>query len=281
MTCLYPPPLRASLCALATGFLACVLTGCATSTVPPPAAAAAATPPTQTTLLDACMTVEVPAAMKRLGVDDKIRTREDAGAFAYLMCQHVLRSCSEAPAAEACRIALARYGLSGSPPAASKGRQLFDAAHAGATATVRQLLARGADVDWRNVGGWSPLMIAAAERHPETVAALLEGGADPNHRNHYGRTALMFAAGYGQAAIVERLLAGGAEPNLVPTDQEGLTALAIASMRGHAAVVAALLKAGADTTLRSRDGRTPADLARAGGHAEVLRLLEAPRPARS
>lgn len=257
---------------------ALLLAGCATPPAPPPPAAAT---PTPTTLLDACMKVEVPAALQRLGVDPKMPTREDAAAFAYLMCQHALRSCSEAPAGEACSVALARYGLRSGPTVASTGRRLFDAAHAGDTANVRQLLAQGAEVNWRNVGGWSPLMIAAAERHAETVAALLEGGADPNHRNHYGRTALMFAAGYGQTAIVERLLAGGADPNLVPTDSDGYTALAMAASRGHAAAVAALLKGGADAALRTRDGRTPADLARAGGHVEVLRLLDALRPARS
>lgn len=266
----------------ATAVLA-MLAACASvpDAVTPAAPARPPAGPSSTALLDACMQTEVPAALRRLGVDAQIRSREEAGAFAYLMCQHVLRSCSEAPGGEACLASQARYGLASSPPPASAGSRLFQAAHAGATATVRQLLAEGAEVNWRNVGGWSPLMIAVAERHADTVAALLDGGADPDHRNHYGRSALMFAAGYGQTAIVEQLLSAGADPNLVPTDIEGFTALAMASMRGHTAVVAALLRGGADVALRTRDGRTPADLARAGRHVEVLRLLETPRQWRS
>lgn len=224
-------------------------------------------------LLQACMAQEVPAALQRVGVDPRIRTREDAAAMAHFLCQHAVRSCAEAPAADACRLARAKYGLSDAQPVSTLGQELFDAAFRGDTAGVQRKLAEKADVDWRNVGGWTPVMIASAERHLGAVELLLAAGANPNLRNHYGRTALMFAAGYGQTAIVDRLLAAGADPNLVPTDASGWTALLAACARGHVDTVATLLRAKADITQRARDGKTALDLARDGGHRAVQELL--------
>ncbi|MBX3637373.1 MAG: ankyrin repeat domain-containing protein [Rubrivivax sp.] len=236
-------------------------------------AAAAAPPPA--TIGEACMKVELPALLQRLGSDPRLRTREDAEARALGYCRMVVRSCGDAPAADACRRALEGYGLGDGKPVPVEGAQLFAAANAGRNDDVRRWLAAGASVDWRNLGGWTPLMIAAAERHADTVAVLLEAGADPNLRNQLGRSALMFAAGYGQLAIVERLLAARADPNLVPDDGVGVTALMAAAAGGHAQVVQALLRAGARPGTRTSDGRTALDMARAGGHGEIAQLLQA------
>jgi Ankyrin repeats (3 copies)/Ankyrin repeat len=250
-----------------------LISGCATTMQTATSAVPGAPTPAQ--VVQACMTVEVPAMLARLGIDSRIRTREDAGMMAHYICQHSARSCQEAPAADACLQALSKYGLGGAQPVLQAGGLLFDAAYRGDTPGVSRLLAEGGEVNWRNIGGWTPVMIAAAERHADTVAVLLAAKADPNLRNHYGRTALMFAAGYGELRIVEQLLAAGADPNLVPSDQSGWTALMAAAARGQAPVVAMLLRAKADTSLRARDGRTALELARAGGHVDTARLLEA------
>lgn len=226
-------------------------------------------------IMTACMQVEVPAALQRLGVDPRMRTRDDAGAFAYLICGEIVRHCGATPTTDACQQALGRYGLAVEGYKPPLGAALFDAAFAGKTERIARLLAEGADVNWRNAGGWTPLMIAAAERHLDAVAALLDAKADPNMRNAYGRTALMFASRYGQLAIVDRLLGAGADANIVPTDATGLTALAAAAKEGHAEVVDLLLRNGANPSIRTRDGRTPLEVARAAGHAKVVRLLEA------
>jgi ankyrin repeat protein len=235
--------------------------------------------PSAEQIMMACMKVELPAAMQRLGVDPRMRNRDDAGALAYQICSDVVRRCAAAPTTEACQTLLSRYGLAPGDYRPSPGAALFDAAFAGNADRVRKLLAEGAEVNWRNAGGWTPLMIAAAERHLEAVVVLLEAKADPNQRNAYGRTALMFAARYGQLAIVERLLAAGADPNVVPTDATGWTALVSAAVEGQAAVLRTLLDKGADPAIRTRDGRTALDMARAGGHREAAQVLEtAARP---
>ena len=42
----------------------------------------------------------------------------------------------------------------------------------------------------------------------------------------------------------------------------------------HQAVVAALLAAGASTKLADRDGKTPLQLAKSRGYAEIVQMLE-------
>jgi len=221
-----------------------------------------------------CMKVEVPAALQKLGIDPRVRTRDDAGALAYLVCSDVVRHCAAQPGTEACQRVLSRYGLAAADYRPTTEAALFDAAYAGNVDLLRKLLTEGANVNWRNAGGWTPLMIAAAERHLDAVIVLLDAKADPNQRNSYGRTALMFASRYGQLAIVERLLAAGADPNVVPTDATGWTALVSAATEGHAAVIRALLAKGADPSIRARDGKTALDFARASGHREAAELLE-------
>lgn len=76
---------------------------------------------------------------------------------------------------------------------------LYAAAQRGRAWIVRVLLSKGANPDVQMAPesaspGWTPLMIAAAERHSEPVAILLAAGADVNKRNRLGRTTLMFAA---------------------------------------------------------------------------------------
>jgi hypothetical protein len=230
--------------------------------------------PAPSELLEACMTVEVPSMLRKVGIDPRIRTREDAGLLAHTMCDAVVRTCAAEPAGDACRGSLARYGLGQPGYVPAPGRGLFDAAYRGDTAAVQRLLSEGIDPNYRNPGGWTPLMIAAAERHLEAVVVLLAAKADSNLRNSYGRTALMFASRYGQLAIVERLLAAGADPNVIPTDATGWTALVSAAKEGHIAVIRALLDKGADPSIRTREGQTALDIARAAGHREAVGLLE-------
>ena len=52
------------------------------------------------------------------------------------------------------------------------------------------------------------------------------------------------------------------------------TPLHVASAAGHVEIVQMLLKKGARPHVRDNNGRTALDLARAGGHDEVARLLE-------
>lgn len=238
------------------------------------AASAPLVAPSPSQILDACMKVEVPRMLGMLG-RDLVRTREDAAINAHVRCQAIVAACVTSPSSDDCQSPLSRLGLGDPAYKISPAAALYDAAERGWSEAIRRLLNEGAEINWRNSGGWTPLMIAAAEKHLEAVELLLEAKADPDIRNHYGRTALMFAAAYGQHDIVARLLAAGADPNIVPSDHSGWTALIAAAARGHARTVELLLRGGADPEIRARNGQTALELARSEGHGEVVRILMA------
>jgi ankyrin repeat protein len=70
---------------------------------------------------------------------------------------------------------------------------------------VRLLIAVTADLDARQGGGWTPLMLASANGMAETVDALLAAGADRTLVNDAGKTASALAQEHGYDAIVDRL----------------------------------------------------------------------------
>jgi len=114
------------------------------------------------------------------------------------------------------------------------------AAFFGHSATVRLLLARGADVTAaaRNAMKVQPLHAAVASRNAESVALLLGRGASVNARQQVGYTPLMGAAGGGREDIVQILLDHGADASLLSDD--GKTAADVAREHGHPALAAKL-----------------------------------------
>ena len=126
------------------------------------------------------------------------------------------------------------------------------AAWHGHVAVVTRLLEAGAQVDATDGpnDGNTALMKAAWNahdpRHVATVEALLAKGADVEAKNVYGMTALMNAAMSGRADVVRTLLGpkGKADPKV--GDQGGVTALHKAAYKGYNDVCEALVEAGAD-----------------------------------
>lgn len=104
----------------------------------------------------------------------------------------------------------------------------------------------GADKNFKDKDGDTPLMNAALHDHLPVVETLLNAGADVNISNNLGNTALHFAASGGFAGVACALLDAGA--NFNTTDQHGLTPLRVAIAHGHLLVVKTLLDAGAHET---------------------------------
>lgn len=76
---------------------------------------------------------------------------------------------------------------------------------------VEFLLARGADLEARNLAGETPLAVACSRGRVETVDLLLSRGADKTVLDRQQRSLLHLACGAGCAATARRLLLAGLE----------------------------------------------------------------------
>jgi RNA polymerase primary sigma factor len=89
---------------------------------------------------------------------------------------------------------------------------------AGVESAVRIHIERGDDLNARDTGGQTPLMLAAARNKPQIFKLLLDAGADPLLSDSDGRTALFIAsaAGAGEiASLLESVFAPSSETELI------------------------------------------------------------------
>ena len=104
------------------------------------------------------------------------------------------------------------------------------------------------------------------------LKTMLEQGADVNFRDRFGKTPIMVASEMGHEYIAEILVDHGADVNL--QSQRGLTALMFAAMKGHENIVKLLVDHDADVNLRSRLGRPAHEIAARNGHDNIVKILK-------
>ena len=132
---------------------------------------------------------------------------------------------------------------------------------------VRALLAAGANAKTALPGNETPLHTAARTGRPEPVRLLLEHGAKVDAREHRGQTPLMWAAAEGHAEVVRDLIAAGADPKT--RLDSGFDALFFAVREGRIDATLALLQAGLDVNA----GFEPVKPARKGPKRDTSPLL--------
>jgi uncharacterized protein len=173
---------------------------------------------------------------------------------------------------------------------------LIEAADSGNMEAMKVLLEKGANVNVRDSYGWTALMTAVSDGHPEIMnyvrylssafweknnpakkdhtkvaALLLEKGADVNARDEAGRTALIAASYDGKSKVVELLIEKGADVEAKSSD--GSTALISAAGRGQTEVVKLLLKKGATADAKDNFNQTALMKAAWMRHPEVVKAL--------
>ena len=174
---------------------------------------------------------------------------------------------------------LLKAGADPESPNADGETALHLVARSGNVEAAKLLLKAGAKVDAvEQFGGQTPLMWAAARRHPQMVELLLSKGADVNARgavrdykrvataesraaprDRGGFTPLMYAARGNCGECVEVLLKHKADVNLA--DPSFVVPLSIAMMNGNWDIAKRLVEAGADVNQWDMNGSSPLHVA--------------------
>jgi len=186
-----------------------------------------------------------------------------AGLAALVLCLPVsLRAAAIHDAAKRGDLAAVQAALAGDPGLleARDGvgyTPLNWAAMRGQWDLVRDLVARGADVNAAGLDGCISLHCAANEENAGIITLLVQRGAALEARNAWGNTPLQVAVQRGAAVNVRALLALGAD--IATASDEGWTPLHYAAKCGHEEVRQILLAAGASPDAVDSFGRKPGD----------------------
>lgn len=185
----------------------------------------------------------------------------DAGLEAREPCNRVLQPYEFLPDRERFETLASRF-----PPCPAAPREVLSAELLEACLRVDEERARlavkeGADVNFRDHEGKSPLLLMLESQRMALAALLVEKGADVNAAARGsgkvigGYTPLMAAIGHGDPGMTLLLLEHGADPNAV--DEEGRSALWLSLENSQFEILDILLAHGADIDLKDKDGSTP------------------------
>lgn len=134
--------------------------------------------------------------------------------------------------------------------------KLFVACRNGNLAEAKEAIYFGADLKAIDSINYTPLMLACNGGHLEIVKYLvLTKGVDVNQKNEGNGSALMLAVLKNHEGIVEVLLGAGAQVNI--QNKSGNTPVFAAAYNGYDRILVLLIKYGADVNLRNYIGTTP------------------------
>jgi quinoprotein dehydrogenase-associated probable ABC transporter substrate-binding protein len=131
--------------------------------------------------------------------------------------------------------------------------ELSEAIDADDPARVKLLVNRGADVNKRDLQGYTPLTSAARQRYSDIVKLLLDLKADPNVRDGNNMTPLLEAITRNDVPSMKLLLAHGADKRML--GPQGIDALGLAIEQRKYEAAKALIDAGAKVNVPVGDQR--------------------------
>lgn len=155
---------------------------------------------------------------------------------------------------------------------AGTGKDLFFAVQVQDLPSLKALLSKGGDANFRE-NGRSLLGWAAQNGNVAIVEALIEGGAKVNGDvDGVGHTPLMRAIETQQVEIVKVLLKAKADPNAKNSEGESCLMMGVESRKPE--IVQELITSGADVKFATPDGDSPALTAAIDSMTESLEILK-------
>lgn len=148
---------------------------------------------------------------------------------------------------------------------------LHIAANCGSVECLVLLLKRGANPNYQDISGCTPLHLAARNGQKKCMSKLLEYNADVNICNNEGLTAIHWLAVNGRTELLHDLVQHVS--NVDVEDAMGQTALHVACQNGHKTTVLCLLESGADINRPNVSGATPLYFACSHGQRDTAQIL--------
>ena len=144
---------------------------------------------------------------------------------------------------------------------------------------VQLLIKYGANINQTNQNGMTPLMLAVSNGNEEAIKLLLDNGANIHQTNQNGMTALMMALSHGNINIIKLFFDHGKSINLEHgksinlENAYGETPLMLAVSNGNEEAIPLLLDNGADINQLNQNGMTPLMLAVSNGKKKAMEML--------
>ncbi|XP_028653477.1 E3 ubiquitin-protein ligase HACE1 isoform X2 [Erpetoichthys calabaricus] len=148
---------------------------------------------------------------------------------------------------------------------------LHIAANCGSVECLVLLLKKGANPNYQDISGCTPLHLAARNGQKKCMGKLLEYNADVNICNNEGLTAIHWLAVNGRTELLHDLVQHVS--NVDVEDAMGQTALHVACQNGHKTTVLCLLDSGADINRPNVSGATPLYFACSHGQRDTAQIL--------
>uniref|UniRef100_A0A8C6BBR1 E3 ubiquitin-protein ligase HACE1 n=1 Tax=Monodon monoceros TaxID=40151 RepID=A0A8C6BBR1_MONMO len=148
---------------------------------------------------------------------------------------------------------------------------LHIAANCGSVECLVLLLKKGANPNYQDISGCTPLHLAARNGQKKCMSKLLEYNADVNICNNEGLTAIHWLAVNGRTELLHDLVQHVSDVDV--EDAMGQTALHVACQNGHKTTVQCLLDSGADINRPNVSGATPLYFACSHGQRDTAQIL--------